>query len=113
MKILPTHFDLIDGLPGAELIEIGLTHLGEDTFDTPEALLTLMGVPRMIPGGFDCLREIPASRFEELEARLYAALGKNNPQRAYGEYNAMRSRLGSFLGSLEARCRREREHPKR
>lgn len=80
------------GLPGEELVEKGLTDL-ESGEDTVEALLVLIGAPRLRDLGI----EIPDQRSEKSpEHRLYELLAREHGDAAHSRYNALLRRLISF-----------------
>ncbi len=109
MKAEPVTSDILVGLPGAEIIEAGLLDLARSKFDSVEALLVLMGAPRMERCGFAQFREIPPEESVDLELKLYRRLSEEFPTDAYPRYGALKSRLGSFLSALESRWKREQD----
>jgi hypothetical protein len=79
-------------LPGAELIRKGLDDLrrGEESV---EALLVLIGAPRLRSLGFDVpVWQLPSSP----EHRLYDVLSADDADAAHSRYNALVRRLVSF-----------------
>jgi len=94
----------LDGLPGAALVARGLADL-ERGEDTVEALLVAIGRARLQRAGL----AIPARAAEirEGELRLYAEIGRTNPDDAYGRYNSLLRELVSFERALEHRVRRQ------
>lgn len=87
------------GLPGAELIERGLCDLAEGR-ESPEALLVLVGAPRLRQLGFE-VAEPPAawlapSEDPSPEHRLYALLADVDSDSAHSRYNALIRTLVSF-----------------
>ena len=93
--------DLIAGLPGEELIAPGITDATEGRW-TPEALLLFIAQGRLVRAGFSFLDTID-SPDGEIEPLLYAALGRRDPESAYGFYNSWKRRLDSFIRGLEQR----------
>jgi hypothetical protein len=83
-------------LPGAELIESGLTDIlrGDESI---AALLVSIGAPRLRRLGYD----VP-DRFEDPERRLYALLAREDAASAHGRYNAFIRRLVSFERAAES-----------
>jgi len=77
-------------LPGADLIEAGLTDLGTGT-ETDESLLVSMAAPRLRALGFD----VPAP-LADAELRLYRRLAARHGDAAHTRYNALVRRLVSF-----------------
>jgi hypothetical protein len=95
------HADIPDGMPGRELIVAGLDDLNAGR-ETVEAMLVATGAPRLRACG------IPVPGGDQLDSglRMYRLLGERDAAGAYGTYNALRRRLGSFLVSLEQHARR-------
>ena len=108
MTIGEDYYELIAGLPGEEIIVPGLKSLQNGDYDSPDALLTLMAVPRMTAAGFEMLKNIPLARFENLEGQLYERLGRDNGSDAYGRYCSSKARLSRFMSALEHRLARQR-----
>ena len=77
-------------LPGAELIEAGLTDLRAGT-ETDESLLVSMAAPSLRALGFD----VPAP-LADAELRLYRRLTARHGAGAHARYNALVRRLVSF-----------------
>lgn len=77
--------------PGGALVEQGLAdlHAGRETV---EALLVLIGAPRLRSLGFD----VPSVATESAEHRLYELLARSDPDSAHSRYNALIRRLVSF-----------------
>jgi len=94
-------------LPGGDLIAIGLRRIEDGDYASVESLFVFLAIPRMTASGFPeltgCSRHAP----EEIELDLYRALSSSADP--YGEYNALKNRLASFLSALEARWRRARD----
>ena len=80
----------VDGLPGADLVEAGLSDLARGVESVP-ALLVAIGAPRLRRLGFD----VPTAPAEP-EHRLYARLAQEDVDSAHGRYNALLRRLISF-----------------
>jgi hypothetical protein len=83
-----------DGLPGADLIESGISDL-EAGLETVPALLVAIGEPRLTLLGV----RVPAGP-DNPEHRLYALLARENPAGAHSRYNALIRRLVSFERAL-------------
>ncbi|MGH9277003.1 MAG: hypothetical protein ACRD12_02685 [Acidimicrobiales bacterium] len=85
----------LSALPGGELVAAGLADLAGGV-DSPEALLVLIGRPRLqrlglaVPDGVD-----------HPELRLYELLAASDPDSAHGRYNALVRRLVSFERAAE------------
>ena len=87
------------GLPGADLIERGLSDLAAGR-ESAEALLVLVGAPRLRQLGF-AVSEPPTawlapSEDPSPEHRLYALLANADPDSAHSRYNALIRMLVSF-----------------
>jgi hypothetical protein len=87
--------EISDALPGAELIRAGLRDM-RDGVESIEALLVLVGAPRLRRLGFD----VPDTPFYP-EDRLYAKLAAENADSAHGRYNALIRKLVSFERAAE------------
>ena len=83
-------------LPGADLIEAGLSDLAAGRESIP-ALLVLIGGPRLRRCGI----EVPESPIRTPEHRLYEKLAASEPDAAHSRYNALVRRLVSFERALE------------
>jgi hypothetical protein len=82
------------GLPGADLIESGLSDLERGAVSTA-ALLVSIGAPRLTRLG------VALPRVESnAEHRLYLLLRDEDPDAAHGRYNALIRRLVSFERAL-------------
>jgi hypothetical protein len=92
VAIQPSAQDL---LPGAELVERGLSDLMDGT-ETVESLLVSIGAPRLRDLGFDV-----RSPFSGAEGRLYLLLARDDPDGAHSRYNGLVRRLVSFERALE------------
>jgi hypothetical protein len=87
--------EISDALPGADLIRAGLRDIAEGV-DSIEALLVLVGAPRMRRLGFD----VPDTP-DYPEDRLYAKLAAEDSDSAHGRYNALIRKLVSFERAAE------------
>jgi hypothetical protein len=83
-------------LPGAELVEKGLSDLAERT-ETVESLLVSVGAPRLRALGFEVRNPV-----ENPEERLYLLLARDDPAGAHSRYNALVRRLVSFERAAES-----------
>jgi len=79
-----------NGLPGADLVEQGLSDLQRGV-ESHESLLVSIGAPRLRRLGLD-VRE----PFASPEHRLYALLNGEHGDAAHSRYNALVRRLVSF-----------------
>jgi hypothetical protein len=82
-------------LPGADLVERGLTDLARGV-ESVEALLVSIGAPRLHGLGISVAGALPNS-----ERRLYDVLASEDPDSAHSRYNALIRRLVSFERALE------------
>lgn len=82
-------------LPGAELVEQGLTDLARGA-ETVEALLVSIGAPRLRALGFPLDRAFP-----DPERRLYDLLATEDSDSAHSRYNALIRRLVSYERAAE------------
>ena len=96
---------LFNGLPAEDLVTQGLRDLGPPVMLTPEALLVCMARTKLLGLGVP----VPPQAYdiEDAELKLYDLLCDSHED-AYGEYNALRRRLGRFERALEARVSRLR-----
>ncbi len=78
-------------LPGADLVQAGLADL-ERGQESAEALLVLVGAPRLVALGVP----VPASPVAAPEHSLYLALAAASGDAAHSRYNALIRRLVSF-----------------
>jgi hypothetical protein len=86
----------VSALPGADLVLQGLRDL-ELSIDSTEALLVLIGAPRLRSLGLTVpTREHPTSP----EHRLYARLSREDGRTAHSRYNALVRQLVSFERAL-------------
>lgn len=91
----------LDGIPGAAIVATGLADLAAGR-DTVPALVVAVAASRLRRLGLEVARTIP-----DAELLLYRALVREQPQGAYGRYNALLRQLARFAHALE------REHGKR
>jgi hypothetical protein len=84
------------GLPGADLIELGLRDLASGVESVP-ALLVLVGAPRLRRLGI----QVPDLALGSPEHRLYALLAASEPDSAHSRYNALLRTLVSFERAAE------------
>ena len=87
--------DVSDALPGSELIRAGLRDI-RDGVESIEALLVLVGAPRLRRIGFD----VPDTPYFP-EDRLYAKLAAEDSDSAHSRYNALIRQLVSFERAAE------------
>ena len=85
-----------EALPGADLIEAGVSDLRERR-ETVAALLVAIGAPRLRRLGIELPDHLP----ETPEHRLYELLAKDEPDSAHSRYNALIRRLVSFERAAE------------
>jgi len=85
-----------EALPGADLIEAGVSDLRERR-ETVAALLVAIGAPRLRRLGIELPDQLP----ETPEHRLYELLAKDEPDSAHSRYNALIRRLVSFERAAE------------
>ena len=78
-------------LPGADLIEAGITDLREQR-ETIEALLVAIGSPRLRQIGLD----LPPIPYKNPEHRLYDSLAADDSDAGHSKYNALIRKLVSF-----------------
>ena len=83
------------GLPGAALVERGLADLAAGRASAPALAVAAAGA-RLRRLGLDA-----HPRIEDAELRLYQELGREDPEAAYGRYNAMLREIASFARALE------------
>ena len=81
----------VSALPGAELVEQGLSDLTRGLYSAA-ALLVLIGAPRLRGLGID----VPAADVSNPEHALYDLLAREDPDSAHSRYNALVRRLVSF-----------------
>lgn len=81
---------VLESLPGADLIERGLSDLNAGR-ESVAALLVSIGSPRLAQLGL-----VVPSPLSQPERRLYGHLHSENPDTAHGRYNALVRRLVSF-----------------
>ena len=85
----------MDGLPGAEIVDRGLTDL-EQGVESVEALLVSIGAPRLRRLGY-----VVETPFTSPEHRLYQLLAAEDSDAAHSRYNALIRRLVSFERAAE------------
>jgi hypothetical protein len=85
-----------DGLPGSDLVDRGIADLAAGKH-TVEALLVTIARTRLRRVGLS----IPSRDIPDAEIELYRALGREEPETAYGRYNSLLRRLVSFSRALE------------
>jgi hypothetical protein len=86
-----------DALPGGDRVAQGLRDLAADLV-TPEALLVLIGAPRLRALG---LTIPPRPAIEHPEHVLYERLAATNSLTAHSRYNALIRQLVSFERAAE------------
>ena len=86
----------MNGLPGAELIDVGVRDLIEGR-ETVEALLVAIGAPRLRRLGLDLPESLPANP----EHRLYDLLATDDSDSAHSRYNAFVRGFDKYLESEE------------
>lgn len=82
-------------LPGADLIDRGLSDLGRGVLSI-EALLVSIGAPRLRTAGISVDNAV-----SDPERKLYELLAAENPDAAHSRYNALIRRLVSFERAAE------------
>ena len=92
-------------LPGADLVEAGLRDLARGAL-TVEALLVLVGRPRLSAAGIPVPAVAPLS--EAAELALYRKVADKHPQEAHARYNGLIQRLVSFENCFELQSRPQR-----
>jgi hypothetical protein len=85
-----TRFADMDTLPGANIVQRGITDLDAGR-ESAEALLVSIGAPRLRSVGIDLTSPISAP-----EHKLYLLLSREKGDAAHSAYNAMIRRLVSF-----------------
>ncbi len=85
-----------DDLPGADLVDSGLTDLRAGR-ETKEAALVSMAAPRLRALGMD----VPTSDERGAGHRLYGLLSDEDRASAHSRYNALVGRLVSFARAAE------------
>lgn len=96
----------LDALPGSDLVRRGLADLALGR-ESAEALLVLIGAPRLRMLGF----EVPKGSKEAPEDRLYRHLARQDSDSAHARYNALIRTLVSFERAAEC-ARSQTAHPK-
>jgi hypothetical protein len=87
--------EISDALPGADLIRAGLRDI-RDGVESIEALLVLVGAPRLRRLGID----VPDTPYFP-EDRLYEKLAAEDSDAAHSRYNALIRKLVSFERAAE------------
>lgn len=90
--------EISDALPGADLIRKGLADLQRGV-ESIEALLVLVGAPRLRELGVDVVDTLPRTDYPE--HRLYDLLAKEDDDGVHSRYNALIRRLVSFERAAE------------
>jgi hypothetical protein len=88
-----------DGLPGADLVQQGLTDLAART-TSEHALLVLVGEPRLRALGISIPKGRPVVQ-GPVEHALYDHLEQEYGKDAYSRYNSLLRRMNSFAHALE------------
>ena len=86
----------LDGLPGRDLVEQGLSDIARGTLSVP-ALLVAIGAPRLRRLGV----AVPSISITDPEHRLYLELSRSDPDSAHSRYNALLRKLVSFERAAE------------
>src|SRR5689334_22493986 len=84
-------------LPGWELVGPGLRDLENGVESSVEALIVLIGAPRLRELGF----KIPATKIEMPTHKLYQLLAREDSDSAHFRYNDLVLRLVSFENAAE------------
>jgi hypothetical protein len=84
-------------LPGWPLVRDGLQDLAAGRTSTPEALLVLIGAPRLRSVGL----EVPAADVRDPDHALYHLLAREDSDSAHSRYNALIRQLVSFERAAE------------
>jgi hypothetical protein len=87
---------LVTALPGAELVEKGISDLDRGV-ESVEALLVSIGAPRLERLGYRV-----SSPVESPELRLYERLAREDANSAHSRYNALVRRLVRFERAAES-----------
>jgi hypothetical protein len=90
--------EISDALPGADLIRKGLHDL-EAGVESIEALLVLVGAPRLRELGLEVNDTLPRTAYPE--HRLYDLLAREGDDGVHSRYNALIRRLVSFERAAE------------
>ena len=86
----------LSSLPGGSLVEQGLADLARGR-ETVAALLVAIGAARLRRAGLN----VPESRFDDPEHRLYRLLEREGSDAAHSRYNALVRTLVSFERAVE------------
>ena len=84
------------GLPGAEVVAVGLGDLAAGRESVPALLVAIAGA-RLRRLGVS----VAPSVWKEAELQLYHALCREDPATAYTRYNSLLRRIDSFARALE------------
>ncbi len=90
--------EISDALPGADLIRKGLADL-DNGVESIEALLVLVGAPRLRELGLEVIDTLPRTAYPE--HRLYDLLAREDDDGVHSRYNALIRRLVSFERAAE------------
>lgn len=85
-----------ENLPGADLVEQGLTDLRSGR-RTTDAMLVAMAAPRLRACGID----VPETGARQPSHELYDLLAESDPAGAHSRYNALLGRVISFVRATE------------
>ena len=88
--------DVVDQLPGEELLRAGLADLAAGQ-ETAAALAVAMAASRLRSVGID----VPSHNGRDCAHRLYGILVANDPEGAHSQFNALVRRLASLLRAAE------------
>jgi hypothetical protein len=86
-----------DALPGWPLVRDGLDDLAAGRNSSVEALLVLIGAPRLRSIGLD----VPAADVPDPDHALYHLLAREDSDSAHSRYNALIRQLVSFERAAE------------
>jgi len=93
--IQPNEFD---GLPGANLVQVGLADLAAG-HESIESFLVQIGAPRLNWLGI----HLPRQPDIDADRRLYRLLARQHGNAAHSEFNSLNRQLVSFERALEGR----------
>lgn len=89
----------LESLPGGDLVAKGLRDLASGQ-ESEESLLVSIGEPRLRQAGLALTKTLDSP-----EERLWALLGRDDPDAAHSRYNALIRLLISFERALECGVR--------
>ncbi len=89
----------LESLPGGDLVAKGLRDLASGQ-ESEESLLVSIGEPRLRHAGLALTKTLDSP-----EERLWALLGRDDPDAAHSRYNALIRLLISFERALECGVR--------